>query len=431
MKKLFFIFLLLPLLCMTSCLKEEENLFDGSAAERIAKALTDYNRVLNGAANGWLMEYYSIDAGGYIYLCKFETLEGQLNGTVTVGSELDPDETAESLYELKSDQSAVLTFNTFNPLFHFFAEPYSGNRNGLRGDYEFTFVKVDANEIILRGKKHGDRIVMKPFGSDWKSHLETLAALQEKCSYSTYQLYDKNKLVCPVEIDGDYRWVTFSLENQTIEERFIYTTTGFKFYEPVEIGATTFQFFDWDDSKKEFRCKDPGVDAFFELDIPSDYLFYEDFIGEFTFEFQRVALSNSGPRYQRPVTVTEKVPGQTYNISGIMDGYDFEMRYNKTTGTVGIWTQAIGIYTVGTTDNTVGACVIDAGYSTYSWGSFWYRGRWNEDTENFKIIFEDSGTWSTAPVGGLYVVYTTAWPGSGTLVPGGNSVFLGIVMIKN
>ena len=427
MKRLLFLLLFFPLICQQSCVKDEKNLFDGSAAERMARALKEYNTILNEAApNGWLMEYYSLDAGGYTYLCKFETLEGQLNGKVSVASELDVNEVDESLYELKSDQSAILTFNTYNPLFHYFSEPYSGNRNGDRGDYEFTFIKVGTDSIIMHGKKYNDRIVMTPFkGADWKSYLQSLITLREKCDYATFKLFDKGNLVCPVEMDSNERWISFVLSNKTIDQRFIYTATGIKFYEPVEIGAIKYKYFDWDDTNKAFKCSD--ANAYMKLDIPSDYLFYNDVPGTYKFEFQRVALTTANPtRITRTVTVTEKVPGQTYNVSGIMDGYNFEMRYVRTTGSVGFWVQSIGTYN----GNTVGACVINAGYSTYSWGtSYWYKGRWNKRSDDFKIIFEDSHSWDYE-VGGLYVVYTANWPGSGTLVPGGNSVFLGIIMTK-
>jgi hypothetical protein len=72
--------------------------------------------------------------GGYVYLCKFETLDGRVSGNVTVASDLDTTAVVSSLYELKQDQSAVLTFNTYNALLHYFAEPYSGNNVGLSGD---------------------------------------------------------------------------------------------------------------------------------------------------------------------------------------------------------------------------------------------------------------------------------------------------------
>ena len=85
MKKIYYIlFLLLAGFCFNSCVSEEEDLFDKSAAERMNEALTKYKAILQDDPQGWVMEFYPSDRsmGGYTYTAKFD------NGKVDMTSEL-------------------------------------------------------------------------------------------------------------------------------------------------------------------------------------------------------------------------------------------------------------------------------------------------------------------------------------------------------
>ena len=56
MKKIYYIlFLLLAGFCFNSCVSEEEDLFDKSAAERMNEALTKYKAILQDDPQGWVM----------------------------------------------------------------------------------------------------------------------------------------------------------------------------------------------------------------------------------------------------------------------------------------------------------------------------------------------------------------------------------------
>ncbi|MDR1153644.1 MAG: DUF4302 domain-containing protein [Bacteroidales bacterium] len=388
MKKLLFLFLLLPLLSMPSCVKEEDDLFGASAAERMTQALKDYNAILNGAPNGWLMEYYSGDAGGFVYLCRFETLEGELSGDVTVASDLDITETVTSLYELKQDQSAVLTFNTYNAFLHYFAEPYDGNRVGLSGDYEFTFMKASADSVVLRGKKHGDRIVMTPFrGNDWQEYLQSLLAMQDQCSYGAFKLYAEGELVCPAEMD-DYRWIRFYLGNTVIEQRFIYTLTGVKLYEPTKVGAVVYEYLDWDNAGMQFKCV--GVDrGELKTVIPEDYLLFAAYAGEWDFIYSTTATSPT--RHTRPVTLV--ADGRTYRLEGLWADHPdrfLTLGYEKATGRLTLAPQIIDV----SGDNYINFAALVVGE-----GSLWFGihpkgqiGVWDmADRNNPRIEWIDAG----------------------------------------
>ena len=58
MKKIYLILLAVLGMTATSCLMEEKELFDKTAAERLDAYLTEYNTLLESSENGWLLEYY-------------------------------------------------------------------------------------------------------------------------------------------------------------------------------------------------------------------------------------------------------------------------------------------------------------------------------------------------------------------------------------
>ena len=70
---------------ISSCVKDEEHIFDKSASLRVKEAMDNAQKVLTSASNGWKMYYYphpNQDYGGYMYALKFD------NESVTVWSEV-------------------------------------------------------------------------------------------------------------------------------------------------------------------------------------------------------------------------------------------------------------------------------------------------------------------------------------------------------
>ena len=53
-----FLLMALPTLLLTSCLKDQEDVFEESASARTANYLSNTKKVLTSAENGWLLNYY-------------------------------------------------------------------------------------------------------------------------------------------------------------------------------------------------------------------------------------------------------------------------------------------------------------------------------------------------------------------------------------
>ena len=185
-------FLMLLPLVTTSCFKmEEEDLFDKAASQRLDESAADYSKFLTEKGGKWKMEYFASDEmEGYVYIMDF-----QPNGYVQISGMNDyimavkkisgesptiSDEekaknrwgSAQSMWDVITDNGPVLTFNSYNPYFHLFSTPEDVSATsqenssslgyGYEGDYEFTLLRKSAagDSLFLSGKKRELEIIM-------------------------------------------------------------------------------------------------------------------------------------------------------------------------------------------------------------------------------------------------------------------------------
>lgn len=153
MRKLIYI-LPVALLALGACSREEANLFDDTAAERLIKARGQAITYLTEATN-WEMRYFAQpETAGYAFLFQFN-----IDGSVKIGaknhiSSSDRFKTEVSLWDVDYTQSVTLSFNSYNSLFSIFADPLSDGI-GYGGDYEFVILESAADHFRLKGKKTG------------------------------------------------------------------------------------------------------------------------------------------------------------------------------------------------------------------------------------------------------------------------------------
>ena len=148
-----------------ACSRDEENLFDKSAAERAREAVENAFDVFTSAENGWEMAYFpnlEADAKGYNMVLKFNkngNVSATAKNSTTTMNKIMTD--TASTWAVKSDYGPILTFDTYNDVFHAFSDPQE-NGAGLLGDYEFLILKATPEVVILKGKKHSAYSVLRP-----------------------------------------------------------------------------------------------------------------------------------------------------------------------------------------------------------------------------------------------------------------------------
>jgi len=201
MKK-YFLHIAGALICATiigACSTEEDDLFSESAAMRLQNFIADYSNTLTDQGGLWSMEYFcNTTEPGYVFVMQFDK-----NGSVEVSGQNEALDlkfktnnklvSDRSSWELITDCGPVLTFNTFNKVFHEFSDPsdikdgkinpdtgYEVDETGYghRGDYEFKIISRsdDGNKIKMKGKKTGYYIYMHrlPATTDVKTFLDNV-----------------------------------------------------------------------------------------------------------------------------------------------------------------------------------------------------------------------------------------------------------------
>jgi len=154
----------------SSCKNEEEDLFGSSSADRLEQYKKDYTDLLTKDGGKWVLEYFANEnEPGYVFVVTFSndgSVQMASNNKWTRTGKYDTDN---SLWEIISDNGPVLTFNSYNQVFHVFSSPENiigGPQNdnqqdvdetgkGHEGDYEFMVMGANEDQTVIKleGKK--------------------------------------------------------------------------------------------------------------------------------------------------------------------------------------------------------------------------------------------------------------------------------------
>ena len=219
---------------LASCNHEEADIFDQNAAHRTEEARKMYKEILLDKGGKWQMEYFTTEEEhGYVYLFTFRndgtvTISGN-NEYITKLTNIDsnvPSYGSEtSMWTILSDNGPVLSFNSYNTIFHLFATPEdipATERDeqgyGHSGDYEFDLMKFSNDTLYLEGKKNGAEIIMTRIAPeiDDETYLNEVVALADS-------FFNAKVPAVYVNLPGGYRHVV--LDGATQLPKF-YPETG-------------------------------------------------------------------------------------------------------------------------------------------------------------------------------------------------------------
>ncbi|MBR3989104.1 MAG: DUF4302 domain-containing protein [Bacteroidales bacterium] len=344
MKKL--IYSLLAAVCvLSSCVKDQEMLFDKSATVRLNEALANAQKVLTSATNGWVMHYYPEGDqiyGGFMHTMVFTESE------VTVRSELFDGEYT-SLYKMTRDYGPVLSFDTDNYAFHYFATPSGSMKNeygesGLyqayKGDFEFMILKATPEEVILKGKRTGNHIHMYPLAESPAQFIGKVDGMVEDLFVSSFSGTAGEADAMTLYLALGSRQATFKLTGDqykdeegnplTVSSAYLYTPEGISFYKPVEVGPYTIEEMNFDVTAKTLSST--GISLKGEL--PEGWHAYNDFIGTYTLKFNT-------DKEIADIEIKADVNGKSYIISGLSEAFDVAATYDLGLGRIHIQAQYV------------------------------------------------------------------------------------------
>ena len=340
-------YILLAFICLglQACLFQEDDLVEKSSANRASENVAELQELLVNVPNGWKMEYYpgtDYSMGGITLLCRFD------GNNVTLMSEVGSVKTASgkeasSLYKVTSEESTVLTFDSFNEFIHCFSEPIMGMNTNLEGDYEFVYMGQEDNKVILQGRRYHNTMVMTPLtqGVNWKDYIGQLNLIEREAFLKTYSL-----MVGGQEVGNAVRTshlFSLTVEGQTSSSvPFIYTPEGIRFKDEITIQGKTVQNFVWNKEDMTFTSSDEeAADVVLKAYYPQDYTPYEDYLGTYYMYYREYEKYNEEedkvefrPGYMA-VELQQKVAGESFVLTSDKletTAANIVITYDKATG---------------------------------------------------------------------------------------------------
>ena len=340
-------YILLAFICLglQACLFQEDDLFEKSSANRASENVAELQELLVNVPNGWKMEYYpgaDYSMGGITLLCRFD------GNNVTLMSEAGSakpasGKEASSLYKVTSEESTVLTFDSFNEFIHCFSEPIMGMNTNLEGDYEFVYMGQEDNKVILQGRRYHNTMVMTPLtqGIDWKDYIGQLNLIEREAFLKTYSLMVGGQKVGDVVRTSHLFSLTVDGQ-KTSAVPIIYTPEGIRFKDEITILGKTVQNFVWNKEDMTFTCSDEeAADVVLKAYYPQDYTPYEDYLGfyyMFYREYDRYNEEEDRIEFKPGYTVVElqqKVEGESFMLVSSKlesEAANIVVTYDKATG---------------------------------------------------------------------------------------------------
>lgn len=240
---------------MSSCLFEEENIFDESAALRgqhYAQKITD---VLYTPENGWVIQYFANpESKGYNIYARFYE-----NGLVVLGSDHEylrnksGFQTDTSTYVLNEQDGPVLSFNSWNDILSVFTDPVdpkslAEDGEGLRGDNEFVVTDVQGDRITMRGERHEAIVIMQKCDRPWYDYYLYTQSFKNYITNSivtSYYVTNQVDTMYFTDLRSGYYNYLDRLDDPLHQEQIpcVFTPSGFRMQFPDSLGMDTFQEF--------------------------------------------------------------------------------------------------------------------------------------------------------------------------------------------
>lgn len=269
MKKKLFIYMVLalPLVLCQSCLKDQEDKFDEPSAIRLQNYLTEVQDTLTNAPYGWALDYYADEErpyGGYAYGVQFTEDESAVSCELGLQGQY----AITSLYSMKKDMGAVLSFDTYNSFMHFFATPSYGQYEGMKGDFEFVIDSVGDDVVKTYGKRSQNVMYWHKLNEPISSYLLKVYNNSEAFFLSSVSLSVGGENVLAT-IDYENRQIEFSSSTGTIATSYCFTDKGIRLYQPITINNVSIWELEYDDTNVSLTADNVTTTASY---ISTDYI---------------------------------------------------------------------------------------------------------------------------------------------------------------
>ena len=338
---------------LASCVKDQPEVFDKPSSARMQDYLENVRGILKDSAEGWALSYYpgSKYATCYIGL-KFTAQE------VTAYAQDQPEEAVTSRYKLVADDGAVLSFDTYNAIIHYYSTPNQSLYQARGGDFEFEIMKVTAERITLRGKRSRNFCYLDRLSRNVSEFLAEMNEAEAKLDIVAFTGEVTGGLVEGF-MDGTSHTLSIGRKGaealEMLSARYMVVPGGIHFNEPFTFQGVTFQDFTYDSENGTLT----GSGIAFQKVIPEGYVPYSEYLGNWSFYYYHGESSF-------PVELVEFEKGSTFKMKGLSEFFEPVIGYDAARGRLTWNAQAVGA--VGATTVMLAGWDLLTSGGSLSWG---------------------------------------------------------------
>lgn len=256
---------------VSSCKKEDEDVFSQDATTRVEQTKSQLVQTLVSSEKGWVFNYYPNPKkyGAFTFLIQFKD-----NGVCDMRGDLffESDGVTTSSYSTNASQGVVLNFDTYGLLTKLADPSLFLTGSGWEGENEFIYLRTSANQdtVYYKGKKYGFETFMYRNTQDWDTFFNGVNGMIKNFSTGNSALFFRELNYGGLG-DTQVTFTGYNLAKRTLTAyykaenadtliyqtaKLIITDKGVEFAEPLVIKGHSFQNFPFNGEK--FICSDEG-----------------------------------------------------------------------------------------------------------------------------------------------------------------------------
>ena len=377
------------MLSLTSCLKDQADIFEEPSSQRMQNYLENVRKVLQEPENGWILSY----CPGASYATCYMGVQFGAQQVTAYGQDA-PETPVTSGYKLTTDDGPVLSFDTYNSVLHYYATSDASHYQARGGDFEFNILDVTDNFIILTGKRSGNFCYLLKASTPVSEFLVDALEAEEKLNIVSFAGEVTGGLVEGF-LDAASHTLSIGRKGaETIEmvnARYMVVPTGqegsaaIQLFVPFTFQGVTFTDFvyteDPEDSKKGTFT---GSGITFQKVVPAGFVPYEDFVGKWELNWYNGSF---------PVELVALEEGISFKMKGLSTYFEPVLGYNGSRGFLTWEYQAIG--SAGANTIVLAPWDGEAGYLTWREGVGMEGHAEDNSVEKLVVNFTDNGAWET------------------------------------
>jgi hypothetical protein len=266
-----YIILLITLSLVASCSYKEEDAFEQKPANRTNNTLETYKNTLEGDTY-WQLSYFPKVSRSFLKLPRMDHSIGGYNiflkfkdGKVSASAEFMPNNDEYTTYfSYQNTEAITLSFDTYSDVLHHFRRTSGQFPNARGGDIELEILEPINDGYSILGRSSATKMTLTKFIGNRQEYLNKVRANTETLKGKGLNTTQIGGKAVTMVLFPSYRQIAFSYDDQNVQQAFIVTDKGLKFYEPVTVNGVTLDELYINEAKTALTTPDNSVTITFQ-----------------------------------------------------------------------------------------------------------------------------------------------------------------------